>query len=329
MRSQNRWRGMVVGVVMGVLFSGAVVLAGPNLEPSGGPTEAVSQMVTLEQIYERLNTGAAATKMTEFTGPSSGPAGTGHTLDEIMGKAPVLDDAKGAGSANVVAGKTYWGITSGQWGLRTGTMLTPVDTDLVAGNIKQGVNIFGVVGTYPLAGVAKTGQTLCYDSLGAVVSCAGTGQDGQIKAGVAWPNPRFTVSNGTVTDNLTGLIWLKNANCFGFRTWTQALSDANGLASPGCGLSDGSTAGQWRLPNVKELQSLIDFAYVNPALSNAAGTGQLTGDSFTGVQSNYYWSSTTTPADTDFAWYVYLSIGYVNVDNKTNPYYVWPVRGGQ
>ena len=60
----------------------------------------------------------------------------------------------------------------------------------------------------------KTGQTLCYDSLGAVVPCAGTGQDGEIKAGVAWPSPRFTDnSNGTVTDNLTGLIWLKNANC--------------------------------------------------------------------------------------------------------------------
>ena len=36
------------------------------------------------------------------------------------------------------------------------------------------------------------------------------------KKGVAWPNPRFTDNgNGTVTDNLTGLIWLKNANCFG------------------------------------------------------------------------------------------------------------------
>ena len=49
---------------------------------------------------------------------------------------------------------------------------------------------------------------------------------------MAWPNPRFTDnSDGTVTDNLTGLIWLKDANCFGDRTWISALSDANGLAS--------------------------------------------------------------------------------------------------
>ena len=46
------------------------------------------------------------------------------------------------------------------------------------------------------------------------------------------------------------------------------------LKSGQCGLTDGSVAGNWRLPNVKELQSLIDFAYSKPALSNAVGTGQ-------------------------------------------------------
>ena len=173
MGSQNRWTGIVVTVVMAMLFSAVVVLAG-DLEPSGGPTAAGSQMYTLEQIYNRLNTGATAPKMTEFTGPSSGPAGTGHTLDDIMGKAPVIDDVSGAGSANVVAGKTYWGITSGEWGLRTGTMPTPGDTDLLAENIKQGVNIFGVVGTYPLAGVPRTGQA----------SSIQTGDDGALQKGV-------------------------------------------------------------------------------------------------------------------------------------------------
>ena len=83
MRSQNRWTGIVVGVALGVLFSVALVLAG-SLEPSVGPTAAGSQMYTLDQIYHRINKGTAATKMTEFTGPSSGPtAGTMHTLNEI------------------------------------------------------------------------------------------------------------------------------------------------------------------------------------------------------------------------------------------------------
>ena len=59
----------------------------------------------------------------------------------------------------------------------------------------------------------KTGQTNCYDTSGNVISCSGTGQDGELQKGVAWPSLRFT-DNGdqTVTDKLTGLMWAKDAN---------------------------------------------------------------------------------------------------------------------
>ena len=82
--------------------------------------------------------------------------------------------------------------------------------------------------------------------------------DGYYQRGVdvPLPKPRFSDNgNGTVTDNITGLIWLKNANCFGSRTWNHALADANGLNSGDCGLTDGSSAGDWRLPNYNELFS--------------------------------------------------------------------------
>ena len=118
MGNQNRWTGIVVGLVLGVLFSGVVVLAG-SLEPVGVPTAAESQMYTLEQIYNRLNTGAAATKRTEFTGPGSGPASTGHSLDDIMGKAPVVN-ANGASVGDVVAGKIL-GTDIRRMGPPTGT----------------------------------------------------------------------------------------------------------------------------------------------------------------------------------------------------------------
>ena len=60
---------------------------------------------------------------------------------------------------------------------------------------------------------ARTGQTTCYDAAGASIACTGTGQDGAHLKGVVWPAPRFTDNNnGTVTDNLTSLIWLKDAN---------------------------------------------------------------------------------------------------------------------
>ena len=313
MRNQNRWTGIGMSVVMGVLFSAAVVLAG-LLEPSVGPIEGGSQMYTLEQIYDRLNAGTAGTKVTKFTEPGSGPASTGHTLDEIMGKLPVLDNTSGAGPANVAAGKTYWGLTSGEWGLRTGTY---------AGG-----------GSFT-APVARTGQTPT------VPFAAPAGSDGTLQKGVVWPSPRFTNNaNGTVTDHLTGLIWLQNANCANaMRDWPTALSDVVELNTSGtmnsnsCGDTSNTNSHQtdWRLPNVKELLSLIDWAYYNPALSNAAGTDQWTtpGDAFTGVQSNVYWSSSTFAEIPVYAWRVYLYYGYVYYSSKSETYYVWPVRGGQ
>jgi hypothetical protein len=88
--------------------------------------------------------------------------------------------------------------------------------------------------------VPKTGQITSDDDY----------DDGYYEKGVEWPNPRFRDNeDGTVTDNLTGLIWLKNANCFGSRTWNEAITDCNVLANGQCGLTDGSGGGDWRLPN--------------------------------------------------------------------------------
>jgi hypothetical protein len=85
-----------------------------------------------------------------------------------------------------------------------------------------------------------------------------------------------------------------------------------------------------RLPNVKELQSLIDFAYFSPALSNATGTAKWTsGDPFSGVQSLSYWSSTSFAGSPNGAWGVGLGYGNVGSYGKTGNNYVWPVRGGQ
>jgi len=175
------------------------------------------------------------------------------------------------------------------------------------------------------APVAKTGQTP------AVPFSVPAGSDGVLQRGVAWPNPRFTDNNdGTVKDNLTGLIWLKDANAFGANTWADALTDCNLLAANGTTLTDGSVAGDWRLPNVMELLSLIDWRYGGPALPNTAGTGHHTsGQPFTGVQSDYYWSSTTGAGMVSIARCVSMDFGYMNVYDKTTLRDAWPVRGGQ
>jgi hypothetical protein len=143
--------------------------------------------------------------------------------------------------------------------------------------------------------------------------------------------PRFTDNeDGTITDNLTGLIWLKNANCYGMREWSTAITDCHNLGAPDCGLTDGSSTGDWRLPNLFELESLRDMKYWEPALSNSAGTGQWKlGDPFISLQtSGIYWSSTTYAYSNAVAWLVFMYDGYVYYRGKSNGYDVWPVRGG-
>jgi hypothetical protein len=210
-----------------------------------------------------------------------------HTLNEIMDIAPAIDDTSGATPADIVTGKTSWGLTSGGWGLITGTM--------------------------PSAPVPKTGQT----------TSSATGDDGDLRRGVAWPDPRFTDNgDGTVTDNLTGLIWLQNVDCFGAKEWAVALSDANSLAPGSCGLLDDSSAGDWRLPNLRELQSVLDYGRYSFALPS--------GHPFTNITSGSYWTSTSVSYDTSLAWYVALDWGSVDSIEKVGYLRrVWPVRGGQ
>ena len=176
------------------------------------------------------------------------------------------------------------------------------------------------------APVPKTGQTVPHDQINIPPQ-----DDGALKKGVAWPIPRFTDNNnGTVTDKLTGLIWMKNANAFGMRTWADAMGDAYNLHSDSIpGLTDGSKEGDWRLPNVRELQSLVDYKFYSPSLPNTLGTGQWVEDNpFQGVQSSVYWSSTTYVHDITNAWNVTFGAGPVNYNFMSTHYYVWCVRGG-
>jgi hypothetical protein len=267
-----------------------------SLNPPSAPTDPASQSYTLADICNRLETGAASTKATTFTDPASAPDQDMCNLNDIYASTPQPDATNAAQAADVLSGKTFWALNpSGQWGLTTGTS-----------------------GTFAFALLAATGQNTCYDASGNVISCAGTGQDGEYQLG-ATASPRFTDnSDGTVTDNLTGLIWLKNANCFGLRVWADALTDANTLASGSCGLTDGSSAGDWRLPNRRELLSLVDYQNSNLSLP--------TGHPFSGVVSSFYWSSTTGVSNPSSAWYVYFDTGSTSSLAKTSGLYVWPVR---
>ena len=170
------------------------------------------------------------------------------------------------------------------------------------------------------APVPQTGQIQCYDAAGATILCSGTGQDGELQKGVTLPTPRFTDNNnGTFTDNLTGLMWLRNANCNAGAptTWQDALDAVASLNATGtmldndCGdtSNNGTHQTDWRLPNIRELMSLLDYRFSQPPLSNAAGTRQaqcepIVDCPFSQVGTFRLWSSTTIAFTPSQAWTV-------------------------
>jgi len=184
----------------------------------------------------------------------------------------------------------------------------------------------------------ESGQTKCYDTAGVEIPCTGTGQDGEIQAGVAWPDPRFTtIVDTTITDNLTGLVWAPNGNIMptrdpgwdtdytvndndGMVTWQHALDYVAKLNS-----EDYLGHTDWRLPNVNELESLFNAGEAdNAAWINTQG--------FANVQAaDYYWSSTTNAGNSGEAWIVYMWNISVGTGSKsgTDGLYVWSVRSGQ
>ena len=109
---------------------------------------------------------------------------------------------------------------------------------------------------------------------GTVIPCAGTGQDGELQKGLA----RAYVDNGdgTITDTKTGLMWEKLSDDGSIHdkdttyTWANAFAVKVATLNGGGGFA-GYT--DWRVPNVNELQSLVNYGAVNPAVSPAFNTG--------------------------------------------------------
>jgi len=123
----------------------------------------------------------------------------------------------------------------------------------------------------------------------------------------------------TVTDNVTGLMWqkctagLSGPDCSGWiatRTWTDAITYCKGLDLAG--------HTDWRLPNVKEVQSIVNYGRYNPVIDTVV---------FPGTNAGWYWSSSTYASDTSNAWHVTCDNGRVNHCDKAETRSVRCVRG--
>jgi hypothetical protein len=183
----------------------------------------------------------------------------------------------------------------------------------------------------------ETGQTTCYDVAGALISCTDTGQDGEFQKGLA--RSYTDNSDGTITDNRSGLVWEKLArdgsvhDADKYYLWEDAFGKITQLNTEPCfaGHCD------WRLPNVNELYSLIDYASGNsPKVQAAFDTDCTPGCKVTGCSCTApapYWSSTTYTDDPTLTWAVFLYFDdyvVVQIEPKNDPdgYYVRAVRGG-
>lgn len=126
------------------------------------------------------------------------------------------------------------------------------------------------------------------------------------------PARRFTINaDHTVTDLATGLIWQQDDAPAAF-AWEAALQYARSLVLGG--------HGDWRLPNIKELQSLNDETRVNPSIDRTA---------FPGAQPTEYWSSTTLfSRDAGRAWTLDFRQGIGSYADKTALRRVRCIRGG-
>src|SRR2546426_88035 len=141
-----------------------------------------------------------------------------------------------------------------------------------------------------------TGQTTCWNSAGVIIPCFGTGQDGDIQAGATLS---YTDNgDGTITDNNTNLVWEKQSDDGSIHDKDNLYTWDDAFAVHVAGLNATNFAGHndWRLPNVKELQSIVDYENFNPAVApafnnNCTAGATVTTGSCTATPASDYWSS--------------------------------------
>jgi len=123
----------------------------------------------------------------------------------------------------------------------------------------------------------------------------------------------LSLASDVLNDSKTGLIWQDNSAVKNTKmNWTEAISYCSDLSL--------ARHSDWRLPSIKDLQSIVDISQYNPAIKKG----------FKNVNtSDAYWSSSVYVSNTKNAWIVFFRNGYTNGNFKTDGNYVRCVRGRQ
>jgi hypothetical protein len=302
------------------VFTVSTVAAG-SLDAPAPPDSSGSAMHTLEHIYQILTTGDPdqITMRHAFEEPKYGPdlPSGFHDLDEIYNAAPKHRE-NAATVDDVVPGKSFWGLDKNNaWGVLYGS---PDSSRIESPVLQTGQTT--QVNNYIDWNSSGYEDDAYWATQGIGISCSN-------KSGARFEvnkRPDNQEDDGTVTDKKTGLMWTKNANLFESVKWETAFTNVKGLKTlpQGCGSSGVPCYTDWRLPNIKELQSLIDYGHTAPAMPENSDTA------FDNIKNYFYWSSTTNLNNPYAnAWAAYFFTGEVRGQTKSNPCYVWPVRGGK
>jgi hypothetical protein len=228
----------------------------------------------------------------------------------------LLSSARAASAAEAICGDVN----------KSGTLTTADALSVLKASVGQTVNLQCPAPATPLV----SGQVECYDDGGSPISCAGTGQDGELREGVL--PALFDNGNGTITDSSTGLVWEKISDDDSIHdqdnvySWTEALERIDSLNEQAfAGFSD------WRLPNIVEARTILDHSRFGPAVDpifDKDCVGDCTVFQCNCIQPDWYWTSTSyeeSPAD---AWFVDVYNGYTDFTGKEEVIFARAVRGG-
>jgi len=180
--------------------------------------------------------------------------------------------------------------------------------------------------------ILKTGQTTCTDDTGTVIACAGSGRDGEFQAGDAFSHTDN--GNGTITDNITGLMWEKLSDDGSIHDKDLTFAGLTAAIGKATTLNGAAFAGytDWRVPNIRELGTLPDYELsyspgpAVPAIFRSPCTPGCTVLTCSCTKSNVYFSSTTYAGYPQACWKYNMQDGDQYAGNKTDPHYVRLVR---
>ena len=296
-----------------------------------------------------VDSAADTVSITAATANSAPVASSGPDQNVSTGSTVTLD---GSGSSDADSDTlTYsWSITSVPSGstaaLSDETLVNPTFTADLDGSyvLSLTVNdgtVDSTADTVLITAVPKslasnlpdTGQTKCYDN-SAEITCPGVGEAfyGQDAQYLRTPMSFTDNSDGTVTDNVTGLMWQKcsagqtnDAACSGSAmeyNWFKASGtyDAtdNAASTDICGSLSLSGFTDWRLPANKELMSIVNYGTYLLPIDEAY---------FPNTNLSYYWVATTHANITGYAWFVDFYAGTASAyGDKQDRHFVRCVR---